>query len=313
MSNRFSLKARLACALLCLGAFCLLWQTRAWAENLPEDMRAGYVQTLQLGDFTVLSLVDSPSVFKKTLLVDLKTHPEYAAAMPEDQAPGVVKTYLIRMPGRVVLMDTGWGTGGKPQGRTMDLLAARGIAPEAVTDVLLTHLHGDHVFGLVREGKPAFPKARVHIARTEYDAWMSGQVKSPADRLARTQEILRINKDLIVLFAFGDEILPGVRAEDTRGHTPGHTAYTLSSGGRSLCIVGDLLHLWAVQLRHPQASTVYDVDPVQAAVSRQATLQRLAGGKTLIAGMHFPMIGLVKALPGGGFAIVPEEAGKRMP
>lgn len=282
----------------------------AAAESFPlsavsENMRPGYVQTVALNNITVLSLVDSPHIFQAGEVREMDKHPELKALMPGGKFQAVIKTYLVKTGGRLVLVDGGMGKDLGVDGRTVDILAAQGITPADVTDILLTHMDIDHVGGLIHMGKAVFPNATLHVSRPEYEAWTAGAVDRPSNQIAVGQDAAAAYKGKTKVFDYGEEVLPGIVAVDAHGHTPGHTVFDITSGNKGLTIVGDLLHVYPVQLRSPQVCTIYDTVP-RAIASRERTLARLSAGDRLIAGMHFPMIGKVRVASTGGYVIVPE-------
>lgn len=175
--------------------------------------------------------------------------------------------------------------------------------PEAVTDILMTHLDVDHVSGLVAGGKAVYPNATLHIAEAEYDAWIVQGTARPAPAIENARKAVAAYADRVSRHAYGKEPVPGITAVAAQGHTPGHTAYSISSGKDRLCIVGDLLHVAPVQLRNPDQNSRYDASP-QAAQTRRELLSRLAHEKSQVAGMHFVDIGFVREKD-GGFVIEP--------
>lgn len=268
-------------------------------------MRPGYVQTVALNDITVFSLVDSPHTFQAREVREMDNYLEFKSLMPDGKFQAVIKTYLVKSGEKLVLVDGGMGKELGVDGRTVDILAAHGIAPGDVTDILLPHMDIDHVGGLIHKGKAVFPNATLRVSRTEYKAWAAGAVDRPSDQTAVGQDVAAAYKGKTKVFDFGEELLPGIVAVDAHGHTPGHTVFDITSGNKGRTIVGDLLHVYSVQLRSPQVSTTYDAVP-QAVTSRERTLARLSAGDWLIAGMPFPMIGKVRAASSGGYVIVPE-------
>ncbi len=265
------------------------------AQKRPASMQPGHVETFTVGSIKVYGIVDAATTFETTLL-----NPEFRLNLPQASFAGVVKTYLLQWNGKNVLVDTGWGSNG-PKGVTLQVLKQLGIAPEAVTDILMTHLDADHACGLAIEGRATYPNATLHIARPEYEAWMAGTVKRPADKVALVKE--KLSHYTPVLFNWGDIVLPGCTAVDAHGHTPGHTVFDLLSAGKQFSILGDIMHIQAVQLRFPRACTAYDMDQEAAIASRLATFRRLANTKVLVAGMHFPETGSLRLHAKGTYTL----------
>ena len=286
--------------LLALPALLVLQTGLAKADDgPPAHMRAGYVQRVPLGNASLISMVDAPTTFAPTLLAE-----EYRSLMPEGTFHAVAKTWLLRAGDRVVLVDTGFGGLGGHDWGTLKTLEKEGVLPEDVTDIVLTHLDGDHVGGLAKDGKAVFPNAVVHVSKLEYDAWKDGRTNRAEDGMAFAMAQLAACK--VKTFAYDEELLPGITARDSHGHTPGHATIELAFDNNRFAILGDLMHIWTVQLANPDICTSYDMTPDEAAASRKSTLERLARENTLLGGMHFPNIGRLTRNGDGSFSLSEE-------
>lgn len=230
--------------------------------------------------------------------------------VPTGKTPSAIMTFLIKLNDQIILVDTGLGNN---TGGLMDGLAAAGVKPEDVTMVLLTHYHGDHIGGLVRQGKPAFPNAVVKSVREERDYWLSDEIMAANPARKGNFEAARrllgmyaaLNKNMV--FEFGDTVATGITALNAMGHTPGHTVFLLESDGDRLLIWGDLMHAAALQFPRPNISAAYDMDPAMAAANRVVYLEMAADNDIPVAGMHLPFaaVGKVSKSPEGGYIFTP--------
>ena len=223
-----------------------------------------------------------------------------------------VNAFLLRGGGRTVLVDSGCGgVMGPTVGRLGANLMAIGVAPEAIDAVLVTHLHPDHVGGLVAEGKAVLPRAELIVHEAELPFWRDDAVLAGApDEMRRFVLLARAALDAYAARmrpVSGGEVLPGVTAMPLAGHTPGHTGWMISSGGESLLIWGDVVHMPGIQFACPGAGMGFDVDGAQAIATRQRVMDMAATDRLWVAGMHldFPAFGHL-ARAGAGYAFVPE-------
>ncbi len=281
----------------------------------------GYYR-LQLGKFEVTALFDGTieletKLLKNTNEVELrKLLARMFVGSPKMQT--AVNAYLINTGSNLVLVDAGaaqlFGPG---LGYVLQNMKVAGIDPAQVDTVVITHLHGDHVGGINgADGKPVFPKANVLVAQADNDFWLSQQIADAAPKEA--QPFFKMARDAAApyqaagrwkTFKVGETLVPGVRAVQASGHTPGHTAYAVESEGQKLLIWGDVVHAHAVQFAKPGVSIEFDIDQKQAIATRRNLMKAMAESKSLVAGMHlpFPGIGHVRAEGKGSYAWVPVE------
>jgi glyoxylase-like metal-dependent hydrolase (beta-lactamase superfamily II) len=224
--------------------------------------------------------------------------------IPSGTYTSQVNVFLIKSPERALVVDTGFGL------KLFDDMRRLGVDPAKVESVLLTHMHGDHIGGLAKDGRAAFPGAEVLLAAKEKDYWLP---ESGKPRNEGAAQALAPYGGRVKTFTPGEigsrvaELFPGLRPIAAYGHTPGHTAFLLESEGKSLLIWGDLVHVMDIQIPVPDISVTYDVDPNAARETRKKIFDYAAKNKIPVTGMHLasPGIGLLEALPGGGYKFTP--------
>ncbi|KAB1071465.1 MBL fold metallo-hydrolase [Methylobacterium planeticum] len=270
-----------------------------------------------LGDLTITVLNDGylPETLDVVTGISKAEAGTLQAAGFRAEAPRLtLNAFLITGPGRApVLIDTGMGGfGGDTLGRVPAALALTGTRPEEIGTVLLSHLHPDHAGGLLsREGQAAYPNAEVVLHADEAAHWLGDAALARAPAEAKpyfegAQKALAPYGDRMRTIT-GGEVAPGVTAVPLPGHTPGHTGFRIVSGGETLMMWTDVVHLPAIQFRQPEAGVVFDVDGEQARATRKRVLDEVASERSFIAGSHleFPALGYV-VREGAGYRFVPE-------
>ena len=200
---------------------------------------------------------------------------------------------------RVVLFDVGSGPNFMPSaGKILENIDAAGIAPEDVTDVVFTHAHPDHIWGLLDDfDEFVFPEANYFINQVEWDFWRADDTldKMPEARktfVVGAQNRLEALEDVIQFFNWGDEVLPGIEAVDTRGHTPGHTSFAIHDGNDSVMVIGDAATSSIVSFAHPEWPSGSDQDTEQGIATRTKLHARLAQEQGRFVGFHLPEGGI---------------------
>ncbi len=223
-----------------------------------------------------------------------------------------VNNFLFRRGDKIILIDAGAGNTMQPTlGKLPDNLRAAGIEPAAVSHIVMTHLHPDHANGLVDDaGKPHYPNAEIVVHQTEADFWMRPDGANDPDRVkgnrARTAINLKPYLERIRRVRADEEYL-GFTPVLAPGHTPGHTCWLLAAfGGGGFMAFGDVVHLSAIQISHPDAALTYDLDKDQAIVSRKRILDMAATERLAIAGAHVNAPGFGHVVrKGASFAFEP--------
>jgi glyoxylase-like metal-dependent hydrolase (beta-lactamase superfamily II) len=234
-----------------------------------------------------------------------------AGGQPTDKLQLGLNPLLVKSGDRVLLFDTGAGGNfGPSSGHLAAALAAAGVAPASVTDVFISHVHGDHVGGLLNtDNAAAFPNATIHISNPEWEFLKSQSTESAGGLgIQHFSELMMAVTPKVAPFAPGAELIPGVvKAVEIKGHTPGHSGYLVTSGDASLLFMGDAMHHYLVSVQQPDWPNGFDADQKTAAVSRAAVLEQSAASGQRIYAVHFPYPGLGKIEKrDGGFVWVAE-------
>jgi glyoxylase-like metal-dependent hydrolase (beta-lactamase superfamily II) len=217
------------------------------------------------------------------------------AFQPTDTLTIPITTTVINTGDRLVLIDA--GTGGllaPTAGRWMANFRAAGYAPEQVDAVIVSHFHGDHIQGIrAQDGQPVFPNASLHVSEPEWAFWMDdGQMSRAPEAMQNAFKGVRrvfapVAKD-VQQYSGEMELVPGIRALPAPGHTPGHSAFLLSSGADSLLVWSDTTNKPELFVRNPDWHAVFDMDGAQAAATRKRLLDMAASERLRVAGYHFP-------------------------
>jgi glyoxylase-like metal-dependent hydrolase (beta-lactamase superfamily II) len=269
-----------------LALVATAFSTGARSQEAPPARPAAHPFTL--GALKLVALRDAQFVFPN----DGKTFGREAgpaavseqlraAGAPTDRITLSVDALLVRTGGHTVLIDTGVGPANK--GVLVASLAEVKVSPKAVTDILITHTHGDHVGGVLNEnGGLLYPKATIRMASAE---WAAFQKNGPAG-------IVKTISSRVETFEPGAKVAPGITSVALDGHTPGHVGYEITSKGARLLDIGDLAHSSIISLAKPQWTMQFDGDADLAKKTRQSTLGRLASDQELVFSPHFPYPGV---------------------
>ncbi len=225
-----------------------------------------------------------------------------AAFMEKDFFTGPYNPIVINTGSRLVVVDMGTGEANYTatkgaSGQLLANLAAAGIDRNAVDTVLISHYHGDHINGLLRaDNSLAFPNAEVLVPALEHKYWTDAgeESRSATPRIADNFKNVRrvignaeVGKRLRT-YEWDKEVIPGVLAVGTPGHTPGHTSHIVTSGASKVYVQADVTHAPFLFARHPEWHAFYDHEPVQAEATRRKVYDMLSADKMLVQGFHYP-------------------------
>lgn len=219
--------------------------------------------------------------------------------LPTDTLEPDCNLTLLRDGERTILFDVGAGPNFMPSaGKLADALEAIELDPADVTHVVFTHAHPDHLWGLMDDfDEPVFPEAEYMISKAEWDFWidpatMDKVTEGRKSFAAGAKRNLETIEDKITRFNYGAEILPGIQALDTHGHTPGHASFEIRSGSESLIVLGDAITNHAVSFERPGWHSGSDQDAEQGIKTRKMLLDRMASEKVRMVGFHLPYPGI---------------------
>lgn len=277
------------------------------------------IYRFKLGGFEIATVLDAKAVREGL-------HPHYGANASADEVQALARINnidpqrfehpniptLVNTGKQLVLFDTGNGALPReyeqlskrlPPGRTAERLAAAGYKPQDIDLIVITHGHPDHIGGLVEGGKPVFPNARYVFGAAEFDFWKRGE---------NVREARKFNRELFVKICLpladrstfikpGDEVVPGITAIDSAGHSPGLLAFHIESDSKRFMITADTFTQYVMAVQRPEWHFEMDDDKEKAVATRGRMLDMLANDRLFVASFHmpFPGIGYVEKGQGG--------------
>lgn len=274
---------------------------RAGAPMLGPDTPA--FKRFMIGGFEVTTLLsnsfprdDPHSIFGLNVSAEEFNKVSEKANLPTDQARFFFTPTVVNTGSELVLFDTGLSAAD-----ITGALASAGYTAEQVDVVVITHMHGDHIGGLMADGTPTFPNARYVTGTVEFDAW------SKADN-ATFQSNINPLADKATFIESDQDVVSGITSVDAFGHTPGHMVYRVESDGKQLLIAADFANHYVWSLAHPDWEVKFDMDKAAAAVTRRRLLDMMAADKIPFVGYHmpWPAVGYVTK-HGDGYHYVPES------
>jgi len=240
-----------------------------------------------LGEMQVATLlagtrvVESPqNIFGMNVSAEAFATASQANFLPADKTRFYFTPTVVNTGGETVLFDTGLNAGG-----TLPALAAAGYTPNDIDVVVITHMHGDHIGGLMNDGAPTYANARYVTGQVEYDAWAARDNEGFEKNMRPLAEKTEFIGD-------GGSVAPGITAVAAFGHTPGHMAYMLDSGGAQILLMADTANHYVWSLAYPDWEVKFDQDKAMAAATRRRVLGMLAADRVPLIGYHMPFPGM---------------------
>ncbi|WP_434621521.1 MBL fold metallo-hydrolase [Azospirillum sp. B2RO_4] len=291
--------------------------TQPVAQSAAQPAAAG-VYRFAVGDLHITALSDGTLPLGIKPLVKGLPPDRIDALLAErferDPLETSINAFLIDAGSRLLLVDTGAGQLFGPYGGKLPVsLAAAGYRPDQVTDILLTHIHTDHSGGLALDGRMVFPNATVHVGQADLDFFLNRDNTAKGLQPRHYDEAvatvgLYVKAGKVKPFTGQSEILPGVTAIPTPGHTPGHAFYRVTSRGETIEFWGDIIHVGPVQFPHPEATVAFDIDQDAARAQRLKRFAQEADSGQLTAAAHlsFPGLGRLRR-DGEAYRWVPVE------
>ncbi len=276
------------------------------------------IHRFKLGQFEVINMLDG-------FAPDRPSHPTFGGNVPAEtvwahgRANGVTPdkyehvyvNTLVNTGKELVLFDTGNGRGSNPNvGRLPELLTEAGYGPEKIDIVVITHGHGDHINGLMVDGKPGFPNARYVFGEVEFDFWKKGENVREA-RKANREQFMKVAAPFGEKATFlkdGGEVVPGIRAVESFGHSPGLMSYHIESAGQRLLNWADVSNHHIFSVQQPEWHGSFDDDKEAAVATRKRVLDLAATDRMPVVGYHmpFPSVGFIERA-GGSYRWIPAD------
>lgn len=256
------------------------------------------VYRFKLGEFEVTTVLDGTVQADPTKIFGQNQSPEavqkYAQDnfLPGDKLENPFTPTLVNTGRELVLFDSGNGAPRREigAGKLLEMLPAAGYKPEQVDVVVITHGHPDHIGGLIEDGRPAFPNARYVVGEADYAFWsdLDGLPEARKGNGRQYQSNVVSQKDKTTFLKPDGEVVSGIRAVNAFGHTPGHMAFHVESGGKRLLIWGDTSNHFVLSVQKPEWHVSFDMDKDMAVATRKRIFDMVASDKIPVIGYHMP-------------------------
>jgi glyoxylase-like metal-dependent hydrolase (beta-lactamase superfamily II) len=279
----------------------------ARAAAPPAGTQAPGWYRYKVGSFEITVVTDGVARFKlpDNMVTNVQREEVNAALVAAHREPDVYVTpfnpIVVNTGQKLVVIDTGLGEAAfnaskGANGQFVSNLAAAGIDPKSIDAVIISHYHGDHVNGLLKaDNSLAFPNAEILVPAAEHKFWMDDGEMSRAPK-GRMEDLFKNNRRVFAgevlkrmrTYDEGKEVVPGITAVATHGHTLGHNSHIVASGSSKVYIQADVTHVPFLFARNPGWHIFYDQDPVMAEATRRKVYDMLVAEKMLVQGFHYP-------------------------
>ena len=260
-------KSILTIFVIALVTSCNFTQKKEQQQSVENEYKIFVINDVTREGSTDILISPDPDTLKKYI---------------PDGFQSAVNAFLVQRNDSNFLFDAGIGL------KLVENLATHGVTPENVHKIFITHCHGDHIGGLLKDGEKVFPNAELYINKIEHDYWQKEQNELFLQVVEKYKNQLKLFDNKDKNSASSNLLFADIWASAAYGHTPGHTVYFVGEEGNETLIWGDLIHVMPIQMPHPEYSVTYDVNPEQAAKTRQDFLHYAAEYDIKVAGMHIP-------------------------
>lgn len=239
----------------------------------------------QVGDIKVTLLSEGNTEREVSFLANASPA-DLQKYLPRGVYKAATNAFLVQTPEKTVLIDTGFG-----RASFYSYLDNTGVKPADIDLIFITHMHRDHIFGLLKaDGTLAYPNATIYVNKKELDYWQGKEEGNVLAKYGSRVQTFVPNE----LDAIASPLIDGVYPIAAYGHTPGHTLFMIQDGSHRLLIVGDLINAAEIQLPLPSVTSTYDVDSAQAAETRKEVFAYVSANNIPVAGAHIPLPGMGK-------------------
>ena len=264
---------------------------------------AGQTKTFKIDGMEIIAMQDRENFMPNKIFHGAPPE-EIQETVPSGKSPASINAFIVKTEKHTFLIDTGMGTD-----ILLKNLRDAGVKPEDIDVLLITHMHADHIGGLLRDGKAAFPKATLHISKEEFFYWRQANpnIKQIENAYLKQTELFTYGEELPIVRIKQTEAQKTIgvmrktkaariidmtddtfQGRDASGHTPGHTVYE----SNKMIIIGDLVHSAALQFKDPNICAQFDMDMPKAVQSRRKFFDIAAETGKLVLGMHLPFPGI---------------------